>query len=89
MAGGPRRSLADISGPAMRSSRQPETPVGPVRRMPATPGSLGPPSRRIIAPVQDYEDEDEEEEAKPMPSTPARREVNPALLAEVSLHPSY
>jgi hypothetical protein len=82
---GPRRSLASIGGPAVPVARQPVTPAGPGRRMPGTPGSLGPPSRRIVAPVED-EDEDEEE-AKPLdrvPSTPVRREVDPALLAEVS-----
>ena len=56
MAGGPRRSLASIGGPPTRLARLPETPAGPSSRMPATPGSLGPPSRKFVPPVDDDED---------------------------------
>lgn len=82
MAAGPRRSLASIGGPPTRLARLPETPAGPSSRMPATPGSLGPPSRKFVPPVDDEEVEDEE--VDPAPCTPVKREVNPALLAEVS-----
>jgi hypothetical protein len=51
--------------------------------MPGTPGTLGLPSRRVAAPVEEVEEE-EEEKAAPVPSTPVRREVSAALLAEVS-----
>ena len=86
MAAGPRRSLASIGGPPTRLARLPETPAGPSSRMPATPGSLGPPSRKFVPPVDDEEVEDEEVDQAPC--TPVKREVNPALLAEVS-HLSY
>jgi len=82
MAGGPRRSLASIGGPPTRLARLPETPAGPSSRMPATPGSLGPPSRKFVPPVDDEEVEDEGVDQAPC--TPVKREVNPALLAEVS-----
>jgi hypothetical protein len=82
MAAGPRRSLASIGGPPTRLARLPETPAGPSSRMPATPGSLGPPSRKFVPPVDDEEVEDEEVDQAPC--TPVKREVNPALLAEVS-----
>lgn len=83
MAAGPRRSLASIGGPPTRLARLPETPAGPSSRMPATPGSLGPPSRKFVPPADDDE-EGEDEEVDQAPSTPVKREVNPALLAEVS-----
>jgi len=82
MASGPRQSLASIGGPPTRLARLPETPAGPSSRMPATPGSLGPPSRKFVPPVDDVEVEDEEVDEAPC--TPVKREVNPALLAEVS-----
>jgi hypothetical protein len=63
-------------------ARLPETPAGPSSRTPATPGSLGPPSRKFVPPVDDEEVEDEEVDQAPF--TPVKREVNPALLAEVS-----
>ena len=84
MAAGPRRSLASIGGPPTRLARLPETPAGPSSRMPATPGSLGPPSRKFVPPVDDEEVEDEEVDQAPC--TPVKREVNPALLAEVSFY---
>jgi len=84
MAGGPRRSLASIGGPPTRLARLPETPAGPSSRMPATPGSLGPPSRKFVPVVDDEEVEDEEIDQAPC--TPVKREVNPALLAEVSFY---
>jgi hypothetical protein len=70
-------------GPPTRLVRMPETPAGASRRMPGTPGSLGPPSRKVVQPIDD--DEDEEEELDLAPSTPVKREINPALVAEVSL----
>ena len=82
MVEGPRRSLASIGGPPTRLVRMPETPVGASRRVPATPGSLGPPSRKFVPPVDD--DDEDEEEVDQAPSTPVKREVNAALLAEVS-----
>jgi hypothetical protein len=82
MAAGPRRSLASIGGPPTRLARLPETPAGPSSRMPVTPGSLGPPSRKFVPPVDDEEIEDEEVDQAPC--TPVKREVNPAILAEVS-----
>lgn len=81
MGVGPRRSLASIGGPPTRLVRAPETPAGAARRIPATPGSLGPPSRKVVAPIDDEEDEDEDVDEAP--STPVKREVAPALLAEV------
>jgi hypothetical protein len=84
MAAGPRRSLASIGGPPTRLARLPETPAGPSVRMPATPGSLGPPSRKFVPAVDDEEVGDEEVDQAPC--TPVKREVNPALLAEVSFY---
>ena len=82
MDAGPRRSLASIGGPPTRLARLPETPAGPSSRMPATPGSLGPPSRKFVPPVDD--EDDEGEEVDQAPCTPVKRDVNPALLAEVT-----
>jgi hypothetical protein len=89
MAGGPRRSLASIGGPPTRLARLPETSLpqtpayaGPGRRMAGTPGSLGPPSRKFVPPVDD--EEEEEEDLNQAPTTPVKREVNPSILAEVS-----
>lgn len=74
------RTLASIGGPAVRFQRMPETPSAGVRRVPATPGSLGAPSRRIVRPVTVHTEQDETEDH---PSTPVKREVNPAVLEEV------
>lgn len=74
------RTLASIGGPAVRFQRPPETPSGAVRRIPATPGSLGAPSRRMAQPVLQ---EEEEDDVSMGPSTPIKREIHTALLEEV------
>lgn len=75
------RTLSSIGGPAVRFQRMPETPSAGIRRVAPTPGSLGAPSRRITQPVVHDESEDE---ASVGPSTPVKRDVDPAVLEEVS-----
>lgn len=75
------RTLSSIGGPAVRFQRMPETPSAGIRRVPPTPGSLGAPSRRI---TQQVSQDTEEDEASVGPSTPVKREVDPAILEEVS-----
>ncbi len=68
----------------MRFERLPTTPshaTGTLLRTTPAPGTLGKPSRRLAMPVRQ---EHEEEEVEPI-STPVRVEMNPAMLAEVSL----
>ncbi|KAK8845388.1 hypothetical protein IAR55_006101 [Kwoniella newhampshirensis] len=79
----PRRSLAEIGGPAVRFERLPATP-GSLRGVRAAPGSMGKPSRRVTMAVPDEDDDDDgcEVEVKKQraPMTTPRKSA--AILAE-------
>ncbi|RXK37645.1 hypothetical protein M231_05057 [Tremella mesenterica] len=76
-----RRSLASIGGPPVRFERLPVTPNvhgGSVVRTVPTPGTMGPPSRRLMYPPLPVQSE-----MVKLPQTPAKVPESPALLAEV------
>ena len=81
VANQPRRSLANIGGPAVRFERLATTPSnaqGTLIRNAPTPGTLGRPSRRVIMAHQE-----EIKIEEPVVSTPVRAKASPASLAEV------
>ncbi|WWD22333.1 hypothetical protein CI109_106824 [Kwoniella shandongensis] len=74
----PRRSLANIGGPAVRFERLPATP-GSLRGVRAAPGSMGKPSRRVNVTLPD-DNEEKADVKRAVPMVTPRKTY--AMLAE-------